>query len=60
MVHLFEKESSPYKDELAKFEKLDFLGKDIDDKLIQNIASGHTNPETLEPFKNDENEKYLV
>ena len=60
MVHLYDPLMSPHGEALDKFEKKDFLGLDLSDEVIQNIARGDIDPITHVPFRDDENEKYVV
>ena len=62
MVHLTDPLLSPYSTELDKFEveKRGFLGLHIEDETMNKIAYGVIDPISLIPFKDDENEKYLV
>lgn len=46
--------------DLEKFKKLNFLGEDLSEEIVQNLALGDIDPITKEKFKDDENEKYIV
>ena len=59
-VHLFDPLANPHGPDLDKFEKKSFLGVEIDDEMVHGIAMGDIDPVSGVPFKDDENEKYLV
>lgn len=60
LVHIFDPAMSQHGKDLEKFKKLNFLGEDLSEEIVQNLALGDIDPITKEKFKDDENEKYIV
>ena len=60
LVHLEEMEESVHGAELKEFEKLDWLGKDLEEQRAKDIAYGVIDPVTFEPFPETANEMAIV